>query len=436
MERLKVGIVGGCGHIGLVHAVCLASLGYATVAYDIRSEAIKNLQQGAIPFHEPGLKELIQSSMKSGLLTFSDCIDRLCNCDVIYICVGTPSQDSGRADTTQVENAVLSLGRVISAPAVAAIKSTVPVGTARKLSQLLAESGYAEKLTVVSNPEFLSEGSGLKDFMNPARVIVGGEKMTAVKKIASIYSPPGVPVLTTTWENAELIKYASNAFLATKLSFINILAAFSEYKGSDIRIVAEGMGLDPRIGPLYLEAGVGFSGPCLEKDLCSLIHQFNQADEDASLLEAVLHVNWQQRFRLVHKLVEKLGHLDGKEIAVLGLAFKPGTDDVRDSHSLPIIKYLFSLGAAVTVHDPLVGISRKKDRLNKELPGLVWAPSPYEAAKGKDGLLLLTAWPEYRELDLEKLKSCMAVPVFIDGRNLFEPETMRAIKFNYSGLGI
>lgn len=436
MTEILLGIIGGCGHIGLIHAACLASLGYTVVAYDSNTAALKNLAKGIAPFYEPGLQELLHKTTASGVLTFTGRINELHRAGLVYVCVGTPSLADGRADTGPLESAVQELAGVVAGPAVAAIKSTVPVGTARKISRRLAASGLAKKLAVVSNPEFLAEGTGISDFLNPSRVIAGGEDAAAVKRAASIYAPPGVPVITTTWENAELIKYAANAFLAAKLSLINEIAALCEQAGADIRLVGRGTGLDPRIGASYLEAGAGFGGPCLEKDLRALISQFDRAALPAPLLEAVLAVNRRQCYRLVQKLSEKLGSLEGKKIGVLGLAFKPGTDDVRGSPSLPVIRRLLALGALVAAHDPAAGASPvKRDRLQAVLPGLTLASSPYEAAAGKDGLLILTAWPEYKKLDPEKLKHCLAVPLIVDGRNLFDPAQMRALGIDYRGVG-
>ncbi len=436
MIETKLGVIGGGGHIGLVHAACLASLGYNVVAYDLDTFKISSLEKGSVPFYEPGLEELVKQGLAKECLKFTSSISSLRDADIIYVCVGTPVLSDGMADTQQVENAVEDLAQIATGPMIAVTKSTVPVGTNRKLSQRVAELGLSHKVTVVSSPEFLAEGSAVKDFMNPCRIVAGGENQEAVSKVAYIHAPPSVPVIITSWENAELVKYASNAFLATKISFINEIASLCESRGGDIRIVSKGMGLDQRIGPHFLEAGVGFSGPCLEKDLLSLISQFLAAGEEAALLETVLYINQHRRYNLVQKLEGLLGNLNGKEIGVLGLAFKPGTDDLRDSHSLPIIKHLLSLGAVVTVHDPQVVEGPKKTWLSGQFPELFWALTPYSAAEGKDGLLILTAWPEYRELDLQKLKHSLANPIIVDGRNLFNTSQMEGLGITYVGVGI
>lgn len=436
MHNLAVGVVGGGGHVGLVQAAGLASLGYYTIAYDLNAAWIKELQKGNVPFYEPGLAELVQSGLKSKLLEFTNKIERLKKVDLAYICTGTPSLPGGRAELLQVENAATAIARTVQKRVVIAVKSTVPVGTARRLSRMLGQLHLSEKAVLVSNPEFLSEGSAVNDFWHPSRIIIGAADPEAAEMVAGIYAPPQVPVIKTSWENAELIKHGSNAFLALRISFVNLLARLCEKSGGDIRVVSKGMGFDPRIGPSYLEAGVGFSGPCLEKDLRSLISQFQDAGEEAPLLEAALYINQRQRHLVVSKLKESLGDLKGKKIAVLGLAFKPGTDDLRDTHTLPVIEQLVFAGAEVTVHDPMLTLISWPRQMSAFLPDLRWASSPYEAAEGKDALLILTAWPEYRDLDPAKLKSCLANPLVVDGRNLFEPAAMAAQGIDYLGVGI
>ena len=438
MKESKIGIVGGLGHIGLIQAACLAKLGYKTTAYDSDAEKMKKTLQGKMPFQEPGLPELVRETVNKGLLKFTSQVSDLAEAGIVFICVGTTSLSNGEADLSQVYGAVEEVARNRSKPCLAAVKSTVPVGTARQLTQYLKEQALAEQVTVLSNPEFLREGSGVTDFWEPARIVVGSdaEEGEAAEKVAQVYALPGVPVIKTSWENAELIKYAGNAFLAAKISFINEIALFSEKVGADIRVVSKGIGLDPRINPLFLEAGVGFSGPCLEKDLRSLLAQFQNVQSKALVLEAVLQVNEKQRQSMVQKLREHLGTLKGKRIAVLGLAFKPYTDDMRQSHSLFIVKQLLSLQAMVTVSDPWVKTPQQGGLAEAELPGVEWASTPYEAALGKDAVLILTAWPEYRDLDLLKLKAAMRNPLIVDGRNLFERKDMEALKIKYVGVGI
>jgi len=436
LKESKIGVIGGLGHIGLIQAACLAKLGYKTKAYDINVEKMKGILQGKMPFEEPDLADLVIETINSGLLKMTSQITDLEEVDIIFICVGTPSLSNGEADLSQVYAAVEQVAHNRNKHCLAVVKSTVPVGTSRKLTKYLKEHNLSEKVTMVSNPEFLREGSGVTDFWEPARIVVGGEVKEAAEKVAKIYAPPGVPIINTSWENSELIKYASNAFLATKISFINEIALLSEKVGGDIRVISQGMGQDPRINPMFLEAGVGFSGPCLEKDLKSLIAQFQKVHRKASILESVLQVNEGQRQGLVEKLQEQLGNLKDKKIGILGMAFKAETDDVRQSHSLPIVKQLLSLGAVVTVSDPWVKTAKQGGLSEAELPGVEWVSSPYEAAGGKDAILILTEWQEYKELDFKKLKALMLNPLIVDGRNLFNAKDMERLKINYLGVGI
>lgn len=440
MEReTVVGVAGGLGHIGLIQAACLAELGYRSIAYDQNKTKMEEILQGKMPFYEPGLEELVRKNVGNGLLGFTSRVEDLQEAKMIFICVGTPSLPSGEADTTQVFSAVEDIARHRGEHALVIVKSTVPAGTCRQLTAYLQERGLAEKAAIVSNPEFLREGSAVQDFWVPSRIVIGSPSREAAEKVAGIYSPPGVTVLITTWESSELIKHAGNAFLASKISFINEIALLCEQVGADIRVVSKGIGLDPRINPYFLEAGVGFSGPCLEKDLKSLLCQFAKAKREAKLLEAVLQVNEKKRREILRKLQTKLGALQGRRIAVLGMAFKPETDDVRDSHSLPIVKQLLSAGATVTVHDPWVKSPLEGGLAETGLPGVEWAASPYAAAQGKDALLILTAWPEYRELDLKLIKESMAIPFVVDGRNIYsveQMERMRKLGIYYLGVGI
>lgn len=436
MEKAQIGVVGGLGHIGLIQAACLAKLGYKTTGYDKDMQKVEEILKGNLPFYEPGLHEIVEKTLKNGLLKFTSNVEDLKSCDPIFICVGTPSLPDGEADVSQVFASVEEVARNRKSPCTVVIKSTVPLGTNRKIAKYLEEKSLDDKAVIVSNPEFLQEGSGVRDFLKPSRIIVGAQSEEIAEKIAGLYSPPEVPVIITTWENAELIKHAANAFLANKISFINEIAVLCEKVGGDIRVVSRGIGLDPRINPHFLEAGAGFSGPCLEKDLKSLIAQFQKKGKQAKLLESVLEVNEEKRKEVVHKLEEQLGTLAGKHIGVLGMAFKAETDDVRDSHSLPIVRYLLSLGAMLTVHDPWVKSFREAGFSEDDFPGVKWAQTPYEAADGKDALLILTAWPEYRALDMARIRDSLVHPLIVDGRNLFDPREMKAANIMYLGVGI
>lgn len=432
----KIGVIGGLGHIGLIQAACLAKRGYRTLAYDIDKVKIEGILKNKMPFEEPDLTELVEEAINEGSLKFTAQIEDLQEADIIFVCVGTPSLPSGEADLSQVFKAVLQIALNRNRHCLVVIKSTVEVGTSRKLKEYLKENNLEGMATIAFSPEFLREGSGVKDFWKPTRIIVGSETPEAGEKIANLYAPPGTPVIMTTWENAELIKLVNNAFLSNKISFINEIALLCEKVGADIRIISKGIGLDPRINPYYIEAGTGFSGPCLEKDLKSLIHQFQRVQKEAKILEAVLQVNEGQRQGMVEKLQEQLGTLKDKRVGVLGMAFKENTDDVRQSHSVPIVKLLLAQGAIVTVTDPWVRSPEQGGLSESELPGVEWVSTPYEAAEGKDAILILTAWREYRELDLCKLGKAMRNPLVVDGRNIFNIDDMKAQNINYLGVGI
>ena len=436
MDNHLIGIMGGLGHIGLIQAACLAKLGYKTVACDQKSISRKELLDGVLPFYEPGLAGLVKETVKNGYLTFTSRVEDLEDCNFIFICVGTPFLLSGETDTSQVYLAVSEVARKRKRHCLIIIKSTVPVGTNRNITAYLEENNLSERATLISSPEFLREGSGVNDFWNPERIIVGARSKELAQAVVDLYRPPGVPVIITSWENAEIIKYASNAFLANKISFINEISNLCEAVGADIRIVSKGVGLDSRINRHFLDAGIGFSGPCLEKDLKSLLHQFQKIGKPAKLLDAVLKVNEEQRLKPVQLLQEKLGKLEGRHIAVLGLAFKPETDDIRDSHSLVIIKHLLSLGAVITVHDPYVKQPQQAAFFQEEFCKVNWASSPYEAIESKEAVLILTAWPQYYDLDLKRISSSLSYPLMIDGRNLFDKSIAEKYGIIYLGVGI
>lgn len=436
MNAVNIGVIGGIGHIGLIQAACLAKLGYKTIAYDINKKKAEDIAKGIMPFKEDGLEEIVAEGLSNGMLSFTCNMEDLQTAEIIFICVGTPSLPTGEADLSQVYSVVEKLALQSSNGCIAVIKSTVPIGTSRKLTQLLKDKNLSDKVTMASNPEFLKEGTGVKDFWEPARIIVGSESEATNRKISELYCPKGIPVISTSWENAEMIKLVSNAFLSAKISFINEISILCENTGADIRIVSRGVGLDPRINPHFIEAGVGFSGPCLEKDLKSLISHYEKIHKEAKILKSVLDVNEGQRDAVINKLEAQLGTLQGKGIAVLGMAFKQETDDVRQSHSLPIVKRLLEKGAFVTVTDPCVKSSEQAGISENELPGVEWVSSPYDAVKGKDGVLILTAWKEYKELDIEKLKQNLKNPLIVDGRNIYNADDMKKQGINYIGVGI
>ncbi|MDM7202730.1 MAG: UDP-glucose/GDP-mannose dehydrogenase family protein [Thermodesulfobacteriaceae bacterium] len=427
----------GTGYVGLVSGAGLADFGMKVTCVDIDEKKIKKLKKGDIPFFEPGLEDLVKKNLKAGRLQFTtDLAKAVKNSLVIFICVGTPSLPDGSADLTQIKDVALKLAEIIDDYKVIVTKSTVPVGTNRWLKDLINQHKKTEaSIDVISNPEFLREGNAVEDFMHPDRVIIGGESAYAIAIIKDIYRPlylAETPFIITNLETAELIKYASNAFLATKITFINEIANFCEKVGADVTIVAKGMGLDPRIGSKFLNPGPGFGGSCFPKDVKALIHQGKQVSSPFRILEAVIQVNEMQKLKVISRLETFLGDLKDKIIAILGLSFKPNTSDVRESPSLSIVPKLLELKAKVRVYDP-VAMEEFKKAIGPL--SIEYATSPEEATKDAHAMVILTEWNEFRFLDLSKIKKVMKTPVLIDMRNIYEPEVVKKLGFSYSGVG-
>jgi len=427
----------GTGYVGLVSGACLADFGMKVTCVDIDKEKIKKLKKGEVPFYEPGLEELVKKNLKAERLFFTTELEEAVkNSLVIFICVGTPSKPDGSADLSQIKSVALSLAEVIDDYKVIVTKSTVPVGTNRWIKSLIDANKKSDApVDVISNPEFLREGAAVEDFMHPDRVIIGGESSYAIAIIKDIYRPlylAETPFIITNLETAELIKYASNAFLATKITFINEIANFCEKVGADVTVVAHGMGLDPRIGPKFLNPGPGFGGSCFPKDVKALLHQGKTFNSPFKVLEAVIEVNERQKLRAIEKLKELCGDLKGKTIAVLGLSFKPNTSDVRESPALTIIPELIKAGAKVKAYDPAAIEEFKKFVKEKNV---TYASSPLECVKNADALLILTEWNEFRFLDLSQIKKLMKTPVLVDMRNIYEPSVLKNLGFKYSGIG-
>ncbi|MGC9017789.1 MAG: UDP-glucose dehydrogenase family protein [Caldimicrobium sp.] len=427
----------GTGYVGLVSGAGLADFGMKVTCVDIDEEKIKKLKKGQIPFYEPGLEELVRKNLKAGRLDFTTDFNRAVkNSLVIFICVGTPSLPDGSADLSQIKDVALKLAETIDDYKVIVTKSTVPVGTNRWIKELIDKNKKVDaSVDIISNPEFLREGNAVEDFMHPDRVIIGGESAYAIAIIKDIYRPlylAETPFIITNLETAELIKYASNAFLATKISFINEIANFCEKVGADVTVVAKGMGLDPRIGPKFLNPGPGFGGSCFPKDVKALIKQGRQVSSPFRILEAVIESNERQKLRAISKLEALLGDLKNKTVAVLGLSFKPNTSDVRESPALTVIPALLERGAKVKTYDP-VAIEEFK-RAAQNLP-IEYASSPEEAVKEAHAMVILTEWNEFRFLDLAKIKKLMKTPILIDMRNIYEPEVVKKLGFSYSGIG-
>jgi UDPglucose 6-dehydrogenase len=434
--RAAVAVI-GTNYVGLVTAVCLASLGHSVVGIDIDALKIARLSRGELPIHEPGLDTLLSEQLAAGRLRFTlNYAEALEDAQFAFICVGTPPSADGGADLSQVKAATESLIRHtrVGADLTVVNKSTLPVGTGDWMQAELDRGlmHTSAHVSVVSNPEFLREGSAVADFLNPDRVVIGGSESSAVERVAGLYTglTPQPPIVKTTLRTAEMIKYASNAFLATKISFINEMAAICEQVDADVDRVAIGMGLDQRIGPRFLSAGVGYGGSCFPKDVRALEHLATQAGVEPRVLRAVMDTNVQMRRLVLDKLRTQLGWLRGRTIGILGLAFKANTDDVRESPAIEIARTLLEEGAQVRAYDPVaMGTAARL------LDGVELCSDAYAVAEGAEVLLVLTEWPEFQALDLTRIQTSMHNPLVVDGRNLFSPDDMAELGFIYLATG-
>jgi UDPglucose 6-dehydrogenase len=425
----------GTGYVGLVTGVCLAELGMNLICVDNDRQKIDLLQQGKVSIHEPGLEDLVMRNMKEGRLNFSTSIkDAVASSLVIFIAVGTPSHNDGSADLRAVEEVAKEIARCMDGYKVVVVKSTVPVGTCRRLKQLIQEHQLQPTpFDIVSNPEFQREGSAIEDFMRPDRVTLGAESEQAIAIMKDIYSALYLietPFVITSLETAEMIKYAANAFLATKITFINEIANLCEVTGADVHHVSKAMGLDGRIGKKFLHPGPGYGGSCFPKDTRALSRLAHERGYMFKLLDSVIKVNEEQKQRMVDKIKEKVGDLRGKTIGILGLSFKPNTNDIRESSSISIVQILLTLGAKVKAFDPAA-----MEEAKKVLPELAYGEDAYDVAKGCDALVLATEWNQFRRLDLQRIKGLLRSPIFIDLRNVYEPDQMKRLGFNYCGVG-
>ena len=421
----------GAGYVGLTTGVCLADLGNDVVVVDVDESKIRSLKRHRLHFYEPGLQEVLERNARAGRLLFTTSYaDAIPGAEFAFIAVATPEGEGGEADMRFVEQAAASIAAHLSGPLVVVNKSTVPVGAADFVAQKLNQSGGEHAVEVVSNPEFLREGQALSDFMKPDRVVIGAKSQAAAEKVAGLYQPLGCPIQIYDVYTAEMVKYASNAFLAARISFMNEMARICERVDADVKAVAEGMGLDRRIGPQFLEAGIGYGGSCFPKDVAALAAIAERHDYHPELLKAVMDINRDQRMLAVDKLRECLGTLRGQVIGLLGLAFKPNTDDMRQAPSIDIARVLLAKGAIVAGYDPAAMGTAKR-----VLPEIQYRRNAYAVAKGADALLVVTEWNEFRQLDMVRLKRAMRRPVLVDGRNIYDPAQMRALGFVYRGIG-
>ena len=428
----KISVI-GTGYVGLVTGACFAEMGHYVTCLDINEERISKLNQSIVPFYEPELADYLSRNSQAGRLKFTTNYPiALKDGEFVLICVGTPPNPDGSTDMSQWNSCVENILKVIDHPVIIVNKSTLPVGSGRHLKELLSTQAHHPNavFTVVSNPEFLREGSAVKDSMQPDRIVVGSDDQEALEKVASLYVSLNRPVVKSDLNTAELTKYASNSYLAARISFINEISNICELVGADVNKVAEGMGYDHRIGSKYLNPGIGWGGSCFPKDIKSLIHFANQYGLDPQILRAVEKVNYDQRKLVIKKLKAVLGDLEDKTIAILGLAFKPNTDDLREAPALDIIQQLLDQGAHVRAYDPVaMELARPK------LPAVTYVSSHYEAAKGADALVIVTEWPEFFYLDLAALHQAMRNHIIIDGRNIYDPATIRAAGFTYKSMG-
>jgi UDPglucose 6-dehydrogenase len=422
----------GVGYVGLVTGACFSDLGNRVVALDISEEKIANLNQGIMPIYEPGLSELVSRNVQAGRLRFTTSYQAaLKDAEFVFIAVGTPEGVDGEADLQYVRMAAESIAEEMDHPLVIINKSTVPVGTGDWVADIIRENQAAPiDFSVVSCPEFLREGSALSDFLTPDRTVLGSEDQEAAERVAQLHLPLRAPIVVTDLRTAEMIKYASNAFLATRISFINEIANICEALGADVKEVARGMGFDKRIGHHFLEAGLGYGGSCFPKDVKALAYMAQVHGKHPQLLQAVMEINAFQRKQAVLKLHETIGDLAGKTIALLGLAFKQNTDDMREAPSITIADYCQKQGAVVRGYDPVAMTVAKH-----VMPFVEMTQDPYELVKGADAVIVVTPWNEFMQLDMPRLKSAMRQPVMIDGRNLYDPAEMREAGFIYRGIG-
>jgi UDPglucose 6-dehydrogenase len=432
---MKIAMV-GTGYVGLVSGACFSEFGWDVVCVDLDAEKIKMLEAGEIPIYEPQLDDLVARNVAGGRLSFTtDLAAAVSGADAVFIAVGTPSRrGDGHADLSYVFQAAEEIARNADGYTVVVTKSTVPVGTGREVLKRIRAAAPDADIDIASNPEFLREGSAIEDFMRPDRVVIGADTDSAREAVASLYRPlflRDTPIIQTSLETAELIKYAANTFLATKITFINEFANLCEKVGADVQELAKGIGLDGRIGGKFLHAGPGYGGSCFPKDTEALVRSARDAEAPITIVEQVIAVNAERKEAMARKIIAACGgSVEGKTLAVLGLTFKPNTDDMRESPSLVIVPRLIEAGATVRAFDP-VGM----DEARKLMDGPVWCQDAYDAMDGADAVAILTEWNEFRGLDFRRMETLLKQPIMVDLRNIYRPEDMAAAGFHYTSVG-
>ncbi len=424
--------VAGTGYVGLVTGVVFADLGNEVVCVDIDPVKVDAINKGQSPIYEPGLDEMLQRNLEEERIrATTDLEGATREAEVIFICVGTPPTDTGEPDLRYVDEVAATIGRALNGYKIIVNKSTVPVGTGDRVRRII-EQHRAEphEFDVVSNPEFLREGSAIHDTLNPDRIVIGADNARAAMKIVELYAPLERPMLITNLATAEIIKYASNTFLALKISYINAIADLCERTGADVVQVAKAMGYDQRIGHAFLQAGLGFGGSCFPKDVQAFMHTVQRYQLDSTLYQQILAINNARPVQMVERVRERLGGLEGRTVGLLGLAFKPNTDDIREARALELIKLLLQAGATVKAYDPVA-----MPRVQPLHPEVVYCRNAYEVAENADALVLVTEWNEFRQLNFERIRNAMRQPNLFDGRNLYDPQRMRKLGFYYYGVG-
>ena len=442
MYKNKISII-GTGYVGLVGGVCLADFGNTIINVDINEEKIEQLRQGEVPIYEQGLQDMLDRNMKEGRISFTtDVADAVEESEVIFISVGTPPAEDGSADLTAVLEVAKTIGQNMNGYKVVVDKSTVPVGTGRKVAATIQEQlddrGANFDFDVVSNPEFLREGKAVHDFTHPDRIIIGTESEQAREILSEVYRAlylNDVPFVYTNLETAEMIKYASNAFLATKISFINEMSVLSEKVGANVQEIARAMGMDGRISDKFLHSGPGYGGSCFPKDTRAIVRIANEHDVDLKVIQAGIEANEYQKRHMVEKIKGRLDDLEGKTLGVLGLSFKPETDDMRESPALTILPELIEAGAKIRAYDPQA-MEESTWRLKDYEQDIIYCANEYDTMKGSDALILITEWNQFRRLDLQRVKDLLAYPVFFDLRNVYKHDEVAKYDIDYIGVGV